>query len=278
MWPATKRNFKQDSFAEYVATLHWTRWRPSLIVLHNTAAPTLAQWHETAAKDRAAGRVAGRTRIDSLERFFQNDQHWSGCPHLFIADDWIWEMNPLTASGIHSPSWNHVAIGIEMVADFSREDDDSGFGLIVRNNAIFCTAILCETLGLDPHHAVKLHKEDPKTTHDCPGQDFAHDEAAVIAAIAALMPGGEHGVDDVAIAIGLKPAPPEPAQRRGIVNTNGLNVRRGPGVSSGTIGSLNKGISVTVLGEARNATTAWLKVKSPAGYVGWVASRFVDLA
>lgn len=277
-WPSTKKNFTQEKFRKYVATLQWLRWRPSLIVLHNTALPTLAQWHETEAKDKAAGRVPGITRINGLENYFKNDQHWSGCPHLFIADDFIWEMNRLTDPGVHSPSWNGVAIGIEMIADFAKEDDDSGAGLIVRNNTIFATALLCSTLGLDPHKQVKLHKEDPKTTHDCPGEDFAHDRDAVIASIAALMDGGDHDVADVGVAIGVTPPPPKPTERTGIVNADDLTVRRGPGVANEATGHLPKGTAVIILGEAANGATGWFNIRSPGGYTGWVAGRYVSVA
>lgn len=276
-WPALRKNYTQEQFRLRVASLTWPRWRPSLIVLHNTAAPTLAQWHETEKKDVAAGLTPGATRIGNLERYFRDDQHWSGAPHLFIPDDFIWEFNPLTEPGVHSPSWNHLAIGIEMVADFDREDDDAGPGAIVRRNAIFATAILCATLGLDPRRAVKLHKDDPKTTHACPGKDFADDRDEVIEEIEALMPGGEHGAHDVAIAIGAAPAPAPPAERRGKVTTADLNVRLGPGVANKSIGSLPKGLDVVVLGEASNGTTGWTKVRTPAGYVGWVASKFVHI-
>jgi hypothetical protein len=276
-WPAVKKSFKQEQFRSYVEALAPSRWRPSLIVWHNTAAPTLAQWHETAGKDVAAGRVPGSSRIDSLESYFRNDRGWSGCPHLFVADDLIWAMNPLTAPGVHSPSWNSISIGIEMVADFDREDDDSGAGLMVRQNTVFATAVLCSAFGLDPHVAIKLHKEDPKTTHACPGEDFARDKAAAIAEVIALMDGGEHHHDDTAAAIGVLPAAAKPTERHGVVATDGLNVRRGPGVLNESIGSLPKGLELVILDEARNATTAWLNVRTPAGYTGWVSGHYVTI-
>jgi hypothetical protein len=35
--------YTRDQFAARIATLQWTDWKPIGIVLHNTAAPTLAQ-------------------------------------------------------------------------------------------------------------------------------------------------------------------------------------------------------------------------------------------
>lgn len=276
MWPASKRQFQQEAFRQYIETLSWPRWRPSMIVLHNTAAPSLAQWHETSDQDRQAGRIPGTTRINSLERYFRDEKKWSGCPHLFIPDDRIWEMNPLTAPGVHSPSWNTVSIGIEMVADFDREDDDAGTGLLVRRNAVFATAVLCSTLGLDPTRAVKLHREDPQTTHACPGKDFADDRTDVIGEILALMDGGDHEHHDTAVAIGVAKAPPV-LERRGVALVNDLNVRSGPGVVNPSIGSLRKGAGIAVLGEAPNGTTSWLNIRTPAGISGWVAGKYVKV-
>lgn len=289
-WPAVKQSFVQDDFRRYVAGLAWSSWRPSKIVWHNTAAPSLAQWIKSADADRAAGRVPGSTRIGNLENFFRFDNHWSGCPHLFITNDFIWVMNPLTSPGVHSPSWNNTAIGIEMVGDFSSEDDDAGEGLKVKQNTVFATAILCSALGLDPtsgavghtDHSVAgtifLHKQDWATSHDCPGKDIANDKAAMIADVADLMAGGEHDPAGVAAVIaGDVPKPPS-LIRHGVTTADDLNFRRGPGVNNESTGSLPKGVELTVLAEARNGSSTWLQVRTPAGHIGWVSGRYVQIS
>lgn len=272
-WPAVKKDFDQDGFREYVARLRFGAWRPSLIVWHNTAAPSLAQWMKSAAADAKAGRTPGISRINALENYFWKQKGWSGAPHLFVAPDRIWVFNPLTAPGTHSPSWNSRSIGIEMCADFDREDDDSGDGLKVRNNTIFATAILCETFGLDPVHAIKLHREDPHTTHACPGQDFARDKLQAVASVVALMSGGEHDAhEDIEV-----PPPPASKERIGVVLADDLSVRTGPGTTNKKVTSLDKGARVVILGEARNGTTGWLKIRTPGGYEPfWVAGKYVD--
>lgn len=276
-WPAVKRGFTQEGFRAYVSGLQFGAWRPSLIVWHNTALPTLSQWHATAAQDKARGLPPGTTRIANLEAYFRDENHWSGAPHLFVADDLIWAFNPLTAPGVHSPSWNTISIGIEMVGDFDREDDDSGSGLQVKNNCIFATALLCETFGLIPSQAIKLHREDPKTTHACPGSDMVSDKAQMVAAVEALMTGGEHSEHDLAAATGLAEKPKR-AERAGTVTVDQLNFRRGPSITSQSTGSLPRGTIVAVLDNAANGTTSWLKVRSPAGYIGWVAGRYVEIS
>ena len=158
--PILGSSFQPDEFEAYCQTLHWTSWRPSFIVLHNTSVPSLAQ------------RPNGLTKqhILDLEKYYRDDQHWSAGPHLFVDDRQIWVFTPLTTSGVHSPSWNSVALGVEMLGEYETEAFDSGRGLAVQRNAVAALSILCRTLGFDPA-TIRLHKEDPKTTHKgCPGK------------------------------------------------------------------------------------------------------------
>ena len=154
------KSFTAESFDAYCHELEWTKWRPSFIVLHNTAIPSLAQ--------RPKGLTA--THIKGLETFYRDTQKWSAGPHLFIDDTQIWVFTPLTVSGVHSPSWNKVALGIEMLGDFEKEPFDSGRGASVRKNAVAAIATLSAVLGLDPA-SMRIHREDPLTTHRCPGKN-----------------------------------------------------------------------------------------------------------
>lgn len=276
MWPAVKLHFEQEPFRKYVEQQQFLRWRPSKIVWHNTAAPSLAQWIKSANEDRAKGQVPGITRIRSLEYFFKSINHWPGCPHLFVANDFIWVMNPLIAPGTHSPSFNKNSIGIEMIGDFSKEDDDFGEGLRVRKNTIFATSILCNTLGLDPQESIVLHKSDPETTHDCPGKDVADDYMQMIREVEALESGGDHNPEDIANIIGGVVVPSTYIDWIGRTTTGGLNFRKGPGAVNESIGELPKGLIITVTDEAKNGTTVWLRAKTPAGYTGWVSGKYVE--
>ena len=153
-------SFSPDDFDSYCHGLQWTAWRPSFIVLHNTATPSLAQ------------RPKGLTRqhIQNLEVFYRDTQKWKAGPHLFIDDKQIWVFTPLTVSGTHSPSWNKVALGIEMLGDYEKEAFASGRGLQVRQNTVAALATLCAILGIDIN-TMRLHREDPLTTHACPGKN-----------------------------------------------------------------------------------------------------------
>jgi hypothetical protein len=129
-------------------------------VVHNTAEPSLGQRPRGLLKEHILG----------LERYYRDDQKWSAGPHLFVDDLQIWVFTPLTVSGVHSPSWNKLALGVEMLGDYEREPFDSGRGAKVRANAVSAIATLCAVLGLDAQ-TIRIHREDPLTTHACPGKN-----------------------------------------------------------------------------------------------------------
>jgi hypothetical protein len=246
-----------DQFRDHVAGLNFTSWRPSFLVLHNTASPKLSQWHPAT------------NRMRNLEHFYRDVQGWSAGPHVFIADDLIWPFTPFTTSGVHSPSWNGIAWGMEMVGDYATESFDSGPGAKVRDNAVAACAILHARLGLDPH-ALKLHKEDRRTTHDCPGRNV-NKEDFIRRVVEHMGEGGEHPHTE--------PSPgPQSAARSGIVKTAGLNLRAASSAASGIVASLPEGTTLSVLSSAMNGNTEWLRVDVPTlAKSGWVAAQHVAL-
>lgn len=280
----------------HIAPLNFNLWKPSKIVWHNTAAPTLAQWRTSAAADRQAGRASGITRINNLERFFRDQQKWSSAPQAFVADDLVWLFTPFTKKGTHTPSWNGESIGIEMIGDFSHEDDDAGPGLNVRKNTVALTALLCEKLGLSPEigdvtvgknrqgkkiilrttGTIFLHKQDPLTDHDCPGKDVADDHASMVQEVREYM--GQGGETD-----GQYPdddaKPTAPLQLAGVVfgvaENDWLNLRARSSASGAFVAKLKNGIKLVVMTEAMNGTTRWFYVKTESGQQGWVAARYV---
>jgi len=284
----------------HIALLDFKLWRPTKIVWHNTAAPTLAQWRATAATDRAAGRTPGITRINNLERYFRDQQKWSSAPHAFVADDLIWLFTPFAKKGTHAPSWNGESIGIEMIGDFSREDDDAGPGLNVRKNTVALTALLCEKLGLSPEvgdvtvgknkqgkkiilrttGTIFLHKQDPLTTHDCPGRDVADDHAEMVQEVREYMgQGGETTghYPDVSLQGGTDTAAPPQLDGvvSGVAENDWLNLRSRSSASGAFVAKLKNGTKLTVLNEAMNGTTKWFYIKTATGQQGWVAARYV---
>jgi len=180
--PIVALSFNSESFDNYCHSLSWNAWRPSFIVLHNTGSPTLAQ------------RPGGLTiqHIKNLESFYRDDKKWSAGPHLFIDDHQIWVFTPLTLSGIHSPSWNKLALGFEMLGDYETESFSQGRGLEVRRNAVAAIATLSAVLGIDPIK-LRLHKEDTLTTHNCPGKNVVKNEIITeVQQLIQLRHGGDH--------------------------------------------------------------------------------------
>ncbi len=173
------QGFTADGFDQYVQTVHLNVWRPQFIVLHNTFIPTLADWHK----------VPGGQRMKNLESYYRDVQHWSAGPHLFVADDLIWVFTPLTTPGVHSPSWNAISWGVELVGDYSTE----AFTPAVMTNARRSLAALYMLAGISADH-LRLHREDPKTTHkSCPGENIVKlDLISMVAQTIAENYPGEH--------------------------------------------------------------------------------------
>lgn len=248
----------------HVDALSFSSWRPSFMVLHNTGAPKLSQWHST----------PGAQRMKNLERYYRDEQHWSAGPHAFIADDLIWLFTPFNTPGVHSPSWNGTSLGIEMVGDYAVEDDDFGPGFRVKMNAVALFATLHAKLGLNPE-TIRLHKEDRRTTHDCPGKDV--DKAEFIRLVQEYM--GDAGEHPDAIPIAEAAPAAKPAARLGSVKLpvdDTLNLRAGSSAAQAIVAKLKPGTSVEILGEAMNGATKWLRVAVPTlGASGWVAARFI---
>ncbi len=171
-------SFTADDFRTYVQDLKFNSWRPSFVVLHNTASPTFAQWHT----------VSGAQRMQNLQTYYRDTQKWSGGPHLFVADDFIWVFTPLTVPGVHSPSWNNVSWGVELVGDYSYE----ALGSPLKSNAVSALGTLHEAIGIDPA-TLRLHREDPLTTHICPGNNIVKAEFITLVAQDILIGNpGEH--------------------------------------------------------------------------------------
>lgn len=156
------KSFTAQEFQTYVDGIPLINWRPQFCVLHNTAIPTFAQWHD----------VPGARRMAGLVGYYRDDQKWSGGPHLFVADDYIWVFTPLTVPGVHAPSWNAISWGIEMVGDYDHEE----LPIPLFDNTIAALTTLCHKIR-QPAETIRFHKEDPLTTHrSCPGVNVEKDE------------------------------------------------------------------------------------------------------
>lgn len=165
------KGFSADSFQTYVDGITLGDWTPSFCVLHNTAIPTFAEWHN----------ISGAARMLNLQSYYRDTLRWSAGPHLFVVDDGIWVFTTLTVSGVHAPSWNAESWGIEMVGDY----DNEWLKVEVLNNTVAALATLHAKINISPD-TLRFHREDPETTHkNCPGKNVI--KADIIADVKAKM-------------------------------------------------------------------------------------------
>lgn len=277
--PSTLRGegMTPDQFREWVGAVQFVPWRPSGGTLHNTGAPSLAQYQ---ARRATHGRA---DRFINLQRYFRDDNGWQSAPHFFCDEltDGIYPFTPINQSGTHSPSWNGTKFAVEMFGDFAREDDDRGDGFKVKMNAVAIFAILYARLGLDPDGIV-LHKEDKRTNHDCPGKDVTKDD--FIERVKEYMgSAGDHS--DVGPPLEYVPPAPKPLSEAResavspVVGNEGLNLRSGSTAAASVITVLRAGQKVAVFKTAMNGKTPWsyIWLRGPDGkeHTGWVASRYL---
>jgi hypothetical protein len=147
-WPSVEA-FEQHLAAHDPAVAMWV----TELVYHHTYRPLRHQWY-------------GRKTMDSLVRYYRDDQGWSSGPHLFVAPDGIWQLTPLHLPGTHAMAGNDNSWGIEVVGDYDHEV----WPRPIANLALGAGAALLRWRGLpatrqtvSPHSAY-----NPKKT--CPGR------------------------------------------------------------------------------------------------------------
>jgi hypothetical protein len=255
-----------DEFKTYMRSLNYNNWRPSGIVQHNTASPTLYQWWHS---------VPPAERMENLKDYYYNEMGWSAGPHVFVDGVSYWVMTDLNVSGVHSPSWNGTRLGIEMVGDYDTESDETGMGKDVMDMTIALFGECCAFFGWEPNNdKVKQHKEDPATDHDCPGANVIKSE--FLTDVTNYMgDGGDHN-----------PNPPDPPAEvagvvHGLVAGDTLNIRASASSSAPIIGTADNDDKVTVVGEAYNGSTRWFRIKigdatGPGVAVfGWASASYI---
>lgn len=152
--------FTANAFSQYIPALRFRNWQPQFVVIHHTVTPNFEQWHKT----------TGSKRLSAFANFLGIQNGWNSGPHLFVADDSIWVFNELEKPGIHSPSWNKISMGIELVGDFSTESVNP----LVEQNAVEAVAAIFKKLKMVPNTStIRFHSEDPKSPGKaCPGRNF----------------------------------------------------------------------------------------------------------
>lgn len=189
-------------FAAHVASLQFGAWRPSFVVVHNTSAPTLANYAEWRAHPEKHGNWTPEQWGRNLASYYAG-MGWLAGPHAFVCPDGILLFTPFTQHGTHTPSWNSITWGIETVGEFESEPFDNGS----RTNLIAALGILHNCVGLNPSdyklgvRGLHFHKEDVKTTHrTCPGRNMVKPQlVADVASFMRNLAPGDHA--DVPVAV-----------------------------------------------------------------------------
>jgi hypothetical protein len=252
-----------DDLRAYIRSGNYNNWRPSNVVVHNTASPTLYQWWNS---------VPPAQRMENLQSYYENDMGWSSGPHCFIDGKSWWIMTDFWVKGVHSPSWNGTMLGFECVGDYDTESDETGMGAEVMKMAHALVGEVCEYFGWDPNN-LKFHKEDPATDHDCPGRNMVKSE--FIDDVEQYMGSGGEGEQP--------PMPPARGVVSGLAAGDTLNIRASASSSSPIIGTAENGDELRVVGEAWNGSTHWLRVQfdqaAGAGVAvfGWTSAAYVTI-
>lgn len=158
-------HYALSEFRTLVRGLKWDRgWKPSFPTLHNTGVPSLKQW-------LAMGSIPQERFGDSLNHYYRDVQRWHSGPHLVVCPNYVWTLCDLEQDGVSVSCWNSVTFGIEMVGNFEVGGDlfNSGPGAMVRDNAVFVLATLCERFGWEIADTLHFHRECTKDHHACPG-------------------------------------------------------------------------------------------------------------
>lgn len=158
------KGYRIDELQSYLDSVQMGKWKPELIVVHHTAAPSLAQ--------RPAGFLS--QHMLNLQDFYEG-KGWSAGPHFFVDEDQVWVFTPMNERGVHAVSFNKNGIGIELLGDYDSEDPWSGRGLEVLGTTRSLIKMLQKKLGLDDS-AIRFHRDDPVTNKTCPGKKIGKEQ------------------------------------------------------------------------------------------------------
>lgn len=146
-------------------------FRPKFVVFHNTDVPDIALYQKWMAR----GNPTPEQWLKNLASYYAG-MGWKSMPHAFVLPDGRIGLGcPFDIRGTHAPSWNSVALGIEVVGNFDREQFA---GTPSERAVVALFGELHNRFDLQPDNyargvrGIHFHKEDPATTHkSCPGKN-----------------------------------------------------------------------------------------------------------
>lgn len=155
----TGRGYTRSEFRAFLRQQNKPQW-PQFFVAHNTAAPYIKP------------PVTPAQRVINLGHYYRNNLGWSSGPNLIVILDRVYVGTPLAYPGTNSPGFNGKGLGVEVEGDYDGTHSPfSGDGFKSWSTAAWVYAELSEWLGIPINTTnLKLHKEDSRSTHDCPGK------------------------------------------------------------------------------------------------------------
>jgi peptidoglycan hydrolase-like protein with peptidoglycan-binding domain len=154
----TGRGYTREEFRAFLRTQNRPTW-VQFFVAHNTAAPYIKP------------PVTPAQRVINLAHYYKT-KGWPTGPNLIAIYDRVYVGTPLAYAGTNSPGFNGKGLGVEVEGDYDGTHNPLlGDGLVAWKTAAWVFAELSEWLNIPIDNVgLKLHKEDPRTTHDCPGK------------------------------------------------------------------------------------------------------------
>ena len=191
--------------------------------------------------------------------------------HFFVDNEEIYQSVELRDTAWHcgARSYKHGScrnansIGIEMccTAGNYRISDKT------KENAAYLCAFLCKMLGISAGGVdTYVLRHYDVTGKNCPAQmvsdsaewqNFKNKVKSILGSSAST--GGQQHT--------AQPTANNVAEYRVKINTDVLNVRIGPGTDYGIATQVKQGEVYTIVGEVKNGSTTWGKLKSGAGYI-----------
>jgi hypothetical protein len=264
-----------NDFLSYLEDITFNLWRPRFVTVHHTGAPDLKTWNGWQTRPKP---VTDEQWMKNLGVYYATavpgvKSAWSAGPHFFVTPKHICVLSPPDKRGVHAASFNAVSWGVEAVGNF----DSEAFEGPVVENLVAALAIMHIAAGLQPDpfqkgvRGLHFHRDDPLTKKTCPGKKVQ--KSVLVEAVEkkiAQMTAGDDPSDAVE-TVKVK------EKKKGVVNTDGLNVRATASGKAPVLGALSLGTKIAVVGEAKNGTTRWLQVEFE-GEPGWVSATFVTLS
>jgi hypothetical protein len=143
------RRLAIPEWLSYIAAYQFGSTTPSLVVLHHTFTPTVAEW-------------AGLRSMQGIQRFYAQ-KGWTAAPHIFVGPDGIWLFSPLKDVGIHAGSGNSgytngrfwYSIGVELVGNYDRVRPSSA----IWEGAKAVLGGISKRVGIAPRQLISFHRD-----------------------------------------------------------------------------------------------------------------------